>query len=160
MKNRIVRPAREEDLEALVELGRRSWLSAFAQTAPFDLIAWWVRADRTRTLYQQCWAEMIVLEEDGVISGLVQPKDDEINGLWVHPARQGTGAGTLLLETGEEIIRNAGYRIAWLTCSGFNSGALDFYRRRGYVETRRDRSLHASGLEVEDVRLERLIVSF
>ena len=37
--NRNVRPAREEDLERLIDLGRRSWLSAFAQTAPVELEA-------------------------------------------------------------------------------------------------------------------------
>ena len=31
----------------------------------------------------------------------------------------------------------AGFASAWLTCSGFNRRALDFYRRRGYTETRR-----------------------
>ena len=155
--NRIIRPAREEDLEGLIELGRRSWLSAFAQTAPFDLIAWWVRADRTASLYRQLWPEMLVLEEEGLVIGLVQPKDAEINGLWVHPSRQGTGAGTRLLQAGEERIRAAGHRVAWLTCSGFNRQALDFYRRRGYIETRRDRAVHVSGIEVEEIRMERAL---
>jgi ribosomal protein S18 acetylase RimI-like enzyme len=152
---RKVRPAREEDLERLIELGRRSWLSAFAQTAPFALIAWWVQNDRVTSLYRQYWAEMLVLEEDGVIIGLVQPKDDEINGLWVHPEWQGTGAGKLLLKAGEEVIRQAGHRVAWLTCAGINGKAFDFYRRQGYAETERTRELHPSGVEVEDLRMER-----
>jgi GNAT superfamily N-acetyltransferase len=152
---RIVRSARREDLDALIEVGRRSWLSAFARAAPFELIAWWVREDRTRKLYERCWSEMIVLEENGAIVGLVQPRGDEINGLWVHPDHQATGAGTLLLRAGEEIIRRAGHRTARLTCSGFNPAALTFYRRRGYVETRRGRECHASGVEIEEVRMER-----
>jgi ribosomal protein S18 acetylase RimI-like enzyme len=154
---RTVRPARAEDVDALVELGRRSWLSAFAQTAPFALIAWWVRTDRTRTLYEQSWREMLVVAEDTVIIGLVQPKDAEIYGLWVRPDRQGTGAGTQLLGAGEAVIRRAGHTRAWLTCSGFNVSALRFYRRRGYVETHRERYLHESGVEVEDIRLERCL---
>src|SRR5690349_9346442 len=102
--NRQIRPARPEDVAPMIELARRSWLSAFAQTAPFPLIEWWVRADRTTSWYEQHWPEMLVLEDDGVLVGILQPKDSEINGLWVHPGRQGTGAGTLLLRTGEEII--------------------------------------------------------
>ena len=159
METRIVRPAREADLDRLIEVGRRSWLSAFAQTAPFALLAWWVREDRTATLYRQCWPQMWVLEQDGAILGLVQPQEGEINGLWVDPAHQGTGAGTLLLRTGEELIEQAGYPSAWLTCSGFNLQALEFYRRRGYHETARSRELHASGVEVEDVRMERALPS-
>lgn len=157
--DRVVRPARAEDLAALVEVGRRAWLSAFAQTAPFALIAWWVREDRTRVLYEQCWAEMWVLEEDGRLIGLVQPRADEVNGLWIHPERQGTGAGTLLLRTAEELIRRDGHEAAWLTCSAFNAAALRFYAGRGYVETGRTGSVHCSGVEIEDVRMARRLVA-
>ena len=50
---------------------------------------------------------MTVLEEGGIIVGLVQPREAEINGLWVAPERQGTGAGTLLLRVGEQAIHDA-----------------------------------------------------
>ena len=80
---------------------------------------------------------MWVLKEGGALIGLVQPRGDEINGLWVHPDRQSTGAGTLLLQAGEEIIRRGGHQRAWLTCSGFNGSALAFYRRCGDQETQR-----------------------
>jgi len=152
---RTIRPSRAADLDALIDIGRRSWLSAFAQTAPFDLIVWWVREDRTNVFYRECWPAMMVLEEDGALIGLVQPKDDEINGLWVHPAHQGTGAGKILLRAGEDIIRSAGHQAVWLTCSGFNEKALHFYRGRGYVETRHERGRHVCGVEVVDIRLER-----
>ena len=101
---------------------------------------------------------MWVLEEDGALIGLVQPRGDEINGLWVHPDRQATGAGTLLLQAGEEIIRRGGHQRAWLTCSGFNGSALAFYRRRGYQETQRTCETHGCGVEVEEVRMERLLL--
>jgi ribosomal protein S18 acetylase RimI-like enzyme len=153
--NRIIRPARSEDLESLIELGRRSWLSAFAQTAPFTLIAWWVRTDRTRTLYEEHWQEMLVLEEGGAIVGLVQPTGAEINGLWVRPDRQGTGVGTQLLRAGEDVIRQAGHESAWLLCSGWNVRALRFYELRHYVETGRESRLNAAGVEAEDIRMER-----
>jgi ribosomal protein S18 acetylase RimI-like enzyme len=152
---RIIRPAREDDLVRLIEIARRSWLSAFAQTAPFALIEWWVRTDRTTILYREHWRAMSVLEDDGVIIGLVQPAAAEINGLWVHPGWHGRGAGTMLLSAGEQMVARAGHAVAWLTCSGFNGAALEFYRRRGYVETAREREPHACGVEVENVRMER-----
>ena len=151
----MIRPAVEADLAALVELGRRSWLSAFAQTAPFELIAWWARTDRTRTLYAETWREMVVLEEAGGIAGLLHVRGAEINGLFVHPASQGRGVGTLLLKEGEGRIAEAGHPAAWLTCSAFNTRAMEFYRWRGYVETGRERYQQESGVEVEDVRMER-----
>lgn len=155
--NRVVRPARGEDLDALIDLGRRSWLSAFAQTAPFPLIAWWVKEDRTRTLYEAHWREMVVLEESGELIALVQPTGAEINGLWVRPDRQGSGAGAQLLAVGEDAIRSAGHEVAWLNCSAWNLRALRFYSGRGYEETGRERYLHPSGVEVEDVRMERAL---
>src|SRR4051812_44450147 len=102
---------------------------------------------------------MTVLEEDGVVSGLLQPKDAEINGLWVHPAQQGRGAGLLLLRAGEALIQAAGHSLAWLTCSAWNERALQFYRRAGYGETARHRAPHASGVELEEVRMERALGS-
>lgn len=86
---------------------------------------------------------------------MVHIKNDEITGLWVRPDRQGRGVGTHLLRVGEDIIRRAGHAVAWLTCSGFNVGALGFYSSRGYLETRRERSIHVSGVEVEEIRFER-----
>ena len=154
---RTIRLARSADLEPLIDLARRSWLSAFAHTAPAALIEWWNVTDRTRVLYEAHWREMTVLEEEGEIIALVQPVGSEINGLWVRPDRQGAGAGSLLLRAGEDVIRRNGHDLAWLTCSAWNTRALHFYTARGYTETRREQYLHASGVEVTDVRMERYL---
>ena len=141
----------------MIELARRSWLSAFAQTLPFPIIADWVASDRLVERYRQYWPDMLVLEQAGALLGLVQPKDAEINGLWVHPSHQGTGAGTELLRAGERVIAGAGHRIAWLTCSVVNRRALAFYERRGYLATGREVSVHPTGIEIVDVRMERTL---
>jgi ribosomal-protein-alanine N-acetyltransferase len=155
--DRTVRPASADDLEPMIELARRSWLSAFAQTAPFALIAWWAAEDRTRKLYEATWRDMFVLVDAGAIAGILQPTIDEINGLWIHPARQGHGFGAWLLGEGERMVRDAGHGVAWLTCSAFNPNALRFYARQGYVETARTREVHRSGVEIEEIRMERRI---
>lgn len=152
-----LRPAQQDDLEGMIETARRSWLSAFAQTAPFALIAWWARSDRTRSIYESGWREMHVVTEGGLVAGILHLKEDEINGLWIHPSRQGRGLGAALLREGEKMIRAAGHHHAWVTCSALNERALTFYRRNGYVETGRDRYLHASCVPLEDVRLERAL---
>jgi len=154
---RSLRPAAEKDVDELIELARRSWLSAFAQTAPWPVIESWVVADRTSAHYRKHWQDMLVLEEAGRILGLVQPLEAEINGLWVHPASQGTGAGTRLLHAGEDAIRAAGHGTAWLRCSALNPRALAFYAKRGYVEKRRVTSTHPTGLTYVDIRMERAL---
>jgi GNAT superfamily N-acetyltransferase len=80
---------------------------------------------------------MTVAEDGGVLLGLVQPEDDEVNGLWVVPEAQGRGVGTALLRHAEQQIIAAGHRRAWLTCSAFNPGAARFYVARGYREVGR-----------------------
>lgn len=152
-----LRPARKDDLEGMIETARRSWLSAFAQTAPFALIAWWARTDRTRAIYESSWREMHVTTDGNLVSGILHLKEDEINGLWIHPSCQGRGLGEALLHDGERMILTAGFSRAWLSCSALNERALAFYRRHAYVETGRDRYLHASCVPLEDVRLERAL---
>ena len=112
-----VRTAAEADVPRMIEVARRSFLSAFGTTAPFPLIQQWVRNDREATSYPRDWAAMFVLERDGVIAGLMQPTVDEIDGLWIHPDFQGQGIGTLLLRHGEKIIQDRGFSRSWLTCS-------------------------------------------
>jgi ribosomal-protein-alanine N-acetyltransferase len=150
-----IRPAESADVERLVEVARRSWLSAFAQTAPFSMIDRWVRTDREPEWYRRYWPSMLVAVVDGIVAGLVQPRDDEINGLWVHPDYQRRGHGSALLRAGEQAIQAQGYDRAWLTCSGFNVRARCFYAARGYVERRRYHAPLPCGLEEEVVDLER-----
>jgi ribosomal-protein-alanine N-acetyltransferase len=152
-----LRRAHAEDLPELIELARRSWLSAFGLVAPYDLIAWWVRHDRAAEFYRQHWSAMQVLVVDELIAGILQVQNDEINGLWISPTMHRCGHGTYLLHQAENEIAANGYRVAWLHCSAFNPNGLSFYRRRGYAEVTRHRYVHKSGIEVEDIRLERVL---
>lgn len=152
-----VRPATEADVPRMIEVARRSFLSAFGVTAPFPLIQQWACDDREATSYPREWAFMFVLEREGVIAGLVQPTVDEIDGLWIHPDFQGQGIGSLLLEHGEGIIRSRGFSRSWLTCSAFNPRALEFYRRRGYRVFRSSHKLHECGVDEESFGMERML---
>ena len=150
-----IRPATDADVPRMIEVARRSFLSAFGSTAPFPLIQQWARNDREAIAYPRDWGQMFVLERDGTVAGLVQPTLDEINGLWIHPDFQGQGVGSLLLAYGEDVIRHRGFARSWLTCSAFNRRALDFYRRRGYVAFRSRRTLHECGVDEESLEMER-----
>lgn len=150
-----LRPAREADVPALIELARRSWLSGFAATAPAAFVRDRLARDFERDWYPRHWPAMTVAEDDGVLLGLVQPEGAEVNGLWVAPEAQGRGVGTALLRHAERQIAAAGHERAWLTCSGFNPGAARFYRARGYQEVRRAAKDRGAGLVEEILTFER-----
>jgi ribosomal-protein-alanine N-acetyltransferase len=150
-----IRPATEADVPRMIEVFRRSFLSAFGFTAPFALLQQWIANNRENVLYPAQWVQMFVLDVDGTIAGLMQPTVDEIDGLWIHPAYQGRGIGSSLLAFGEDVIRDRGYRRAWLTCSSYNQRALDFYRARGYTVFRTIRTLHDCGIDEESFAMER-----
>jgi ribosomal protein S18 acetylase RimI-like enzyme len=152
-----LRPAEERDVERLIEIARRSWLSAFAQTAPFSMILRWARSDREATWYPKYWPAMLVATVDDAVVGLVQPSNDEINGLWVAPQHQRQGHGSALLRAGESVIRASGLKRAWLTCSNFNTSALAFYRSQGYAEVRRSEQILPCGAREENIVLDRFL---
>jgi ribosomal protein S18 acetylase RimI-like enzyme len=141
----------------MIEVARRAFLSAFGATAPPPLLAQWARNNREATAYPRDWATMFVVEQHGVIAGLMQPTVDEIDGLWIHPDFQGQGIGSELLAHGEGVIRERGFARSWLTCSSFNTRALDFYRRRGYTVFRSTRKLHECGVDEESFGMERML---
>src|SRR5262249_30064225 len=109
-----LRPAREADVPALVELAQRSWLSAFAGTAPAAFVRDRIARELERDWYPRYWPDMTVAEDGEVLLGVVQPMGDEVNGLWVDPAAQGRGIGTALLRHAERQIVAAGHGRAWL----------------------------------------------
>ncbi len=141
----------------LVDLAKRSWLSAFQGSAPPQLVAYWRNLEREESWYPRYYASMLVVEAEGRVVGLVQPQESEINGLWVDPDHQGRGFGAVLLRAGEAEIERSGHGVAWLTCSGFNERARRFYSRMGYVESSRTEFDHPSGLRVVELRMERTL---
>jgi GNAT superfamily N-acetyltransferase len=150
-----LRRALASDVEGLVELARRSWLSAFSELAPYALIADWLRTDRESEWYPAYFHEVWLAESGSTLLGLVQPRRDEINGLWVHPRWQRRGVGSLLLEASERNMLQSGYERAWLTCSLWNPRAMAFYAARGYVEARRYSERLPCGIDEEYLVYER-----
>jgi ribosomal-protein-alanine N-acetyltransferase len=141
-----LRPATEADLPGMIALAKRSWLGAFGETAPAEFVRDWLARGFESDWYPRYWQSMTVAEADGVLLGVVQPMDDEVNGLWVDPSAQGRGIGTALLLHGESQIAAAGYSRAWLSCSGWNPRALRFYEARGYRLFRTEMKARAGGV--------------
>lgn len=145
-----IRMARETDVPWLIILAQRSWLSGFTDSGPIEFIKERIDSQFERDWYPKHWPTMTIAEEAGVLLGVVQPCENEINGLWVSPEAQGQGVGSTLLQHAELMIVGSGYKHAWLTCSGFNPKASRFYRSRGYYQTARNVKQRSKDL-VEEV---------
>jgi ribosomal-protein-alanine N-acetyltransferase len=152
-----LRPATEHDVPFLIELAQRSWHSGFAENLPVVLYEEWRARRFEYDWYPKYWPSMTVAEEESVMLGLVQPMNDEVNGLWVDDTAQGRGVGTLLLRYAEQAIRTAGYERAWLSCSGFNPKAQRFYVARGYNQVRSDFKERSGGVQEEMLIYERFL---
>ena len=142
----VLRAAGVHDVDRLIGIARRAWLSAFVGNAPEAMIAHWRAADREPEWYARFWPDMIVAEVGGVPVGLTQPAADEVNGLWIGPDWQGRGIGRRLLRAAEARIRQEGHGRAWLECSGFNARAAGFYRACGYHLESEEVQQHPSGV--------------
>jgi GNAT superfamily N-acetyltransferase len=81
---------------------------------------------------------MLVLEEDGAVTGCVLVKRAGARGyfglLSVDPARQGGGRARRLIEAAEALCRDAGCTAMDILVVDLREELFPFYRRFGYVE--------------------------
>lgn len=124
----VIRPYRTEDRERLAAI----WLSASRIGHPFlgeeRLLA---QQQMVRDTYLPM-ADNWVAEVDGRPAGFIGLIGNFIGGLFVDPEIHGAGIGRGLIE-------HAAARLGRLDVSVYadNPSAVDFYRRRGFVETGR-----------------------
>jgi putative acetyltransferase len=77
---------------------------------------------------------MWVAESGGHVVGFVVLKHDELEQIFVDAAARGSGAAAMLLGKGEEELRRAGHRRAWLAVVAGNARARRFYARHGWED--------------------------
>jgi ribosomal protein S18 acetylase RimI-like enzyme len=86
-------------------------------------------------------ADVTVADEDGALVGVVVLRitDDGflIDNVAVHPSRQGSGLGRMLLEHAEVAARRAGFDSVYLYTHEKMTENLALYARIGYVEYER-----------------------
>jgi ribosomal protein S18 acetylase RimI-like enzyme len=82
--------------------------------------------------------DVTVAEDGGEVVGLIAlGVDDEgfvVNNVAVHPSRQGTGVGRILMEHAEAAARDAGFDSIYLYTHEKMTENLALYERIGYVE--------------------------
>ena len=96
----MIRPARADDVPALADLARRTWLDAFgASVSPENAIAE-AEEGRSEERFRAALDKQTILvaEENGALVGYVEFDDRELHRLYVETAVQGRGIGRALLQ--------------------------------------------------------------
>lgn len=137
----IIRSARDDELAAVRDLGRRSRLDAYAGALPLadieeGLAQWWNDESLLREMQT---GQMFVADDAGVVGVASGERYDAdtwvLWKLYVAPERRSQGIGARLLE--EYVVRLPDdVSSVLLEHLAFNDGAGRFYDRNGFVAER------------------------
>lgn len=137
----VLRPAVEDDVEAIAAIWHDGWRDGHLADAPERLLKdRTLERFRTRTAFRV--GDMTVATVDGAIAGFVIVTGDEVEQVYVDRAYRGTDVAKAVLVEGERRVREQGYDEAWLAVVHGNARARAFYAREGWVD---------QGLEEYDV---------
>jgi GNAT superfamily N-acetyltransferase len=137
----MIRPARPDDLETLLQLQREAAVEAFAHV--FDQTQYPFPVDDIREVWRETLAEpgieVHLAEVDGKPAGSVSVGEEFLRTLYVRPAFQGRGVGSALHDFALERLRHRGIQLALLWTLEENWPARTFYERRGWELTEETR---------------------
>ncbi len=78
----------------------------------------------------------------------------KIHKIYILPTAQGKGVGKSLIQTAIEAALKAGNAYLFLNVNKYNTGAIDFYRKLGFSEIRKEEIAIGNGFLMEDVVME------
>lgn len=135
----IIREAREEDLDRLVEL----WYEASIKAHDFSDSKYWEDNKKTmRELYLPLSQNWIIGDGDGFISMM----GSEINALFISPDQENKGLGTALVNWAKREENTL-----TLNVYARNEKAVRFYEKMGFshIETNMDEILNEKQFRME-----------
>ncbi len=128
-----LRPAADEDVDALCRIWHRGWHDGHLGHVPESLLRYRRLAD-FRVLVPPRLPATTVAVVDAEVVGFVTVQEDEVEQLYVDTSVRGTGVADTLLSHGESVIA-ARFDRAWLAVVTGNTRARRFYERNGWADT-------------------------
>lgn len=154
-----LRPALPSDSDALWALRTVAVrVSCATHYAPEQIAAW------TASPVSASYAAMlesgggIVALQDEAIAGyaMLDADKQEVDAVFVDPARAGPGIGKRLLAALEQLARQRGMARLRLSAS---LNAVPFYRAAGFVALREEAYVHPSGVNLASVAMEKALAA-
>ena len=129
-----LRSAREEEIQGLAALGLAAWEKAVSGLVDARAMRHVAELSFLSFLRSR-WFFTSVVEMDNVAAGWAarEEGDGEISDLWIDPAVQRRGLGSLLLADLERRIRDEGFEAATISTHAQNAQAIAFFRKHGYA---------------------------
>lgn len=128
----MIRNAKIEEADVIVSLVKSTIERIYPKYYPHGAVDFFVCHHKLEHMKADIEQQRVyVMELDKKVVGTVTIKDKEIARLFVHPALQGKGYGTQLLDFAESNILDK-YKTIYLDAS---YPAKAMYRKRGYKET-------------------------
>ena len=126
-----IRAARESDIPALQSILRRSWLATWAPALKFETVQRFAATDPAGHYAIDKWREFVVAEDAGVLLGMFHVEGNHLHAIHLDPKHKRRRVGSQLMDEVERRVAE-GYAVAELEVRAFNTGAIAFYRQRGW----------------------------
>ena len=127
-----IRPARDEDADAIAEIWHQGWKDGHLGHLPQELVD-----VRTEASFRRRAAERIpdatVATLDAVV-GFVMVVEGEVEQVYVSAASRGLGVADALMREAERQVAQGGHSKAWLAVVAGNARARGFYERAGWID--------------------------
>lgn len=150
-----LRPALPLDIAALWALRTVAVrVSCATHYAPEQIAAWTASPVPDGYTAMLAAGGGIVALQDGVLAGyaMLDADKQEVDAVFVDPARAGIGIGKRLLAALEQLARQRGMVRLRLSAS---LNAVPFYRAAGFVALRKEAYAHPSGISLASVAMEK-----
>ena len=128
-----IRPAREADIESIIEMCKLSMRATYGAFFDDDQMAPWIEGGETDKFVRGSIGNMLVAEEDGAVVGVAAVESDLIDLVWVALGARGGGLGGELMAAAEAAIREDGHKAARLEVFEPKADAIRFYQRDGWL---------------------------
>jgi ribosomal protein S18 acetylase RimI-like enzyme len=128
-----IRAAVEDDVPALQRILRNSWLATWAPELKFETVQRFAAEDSAGHYAVDKWREFMVAEEGGTLLGMFHVEGGHLHAIHLDPKQRRRHVGSRLMDAVEQRIA-LNHAEATLEVRAFNTGAIAFYKQRGWVQ--------------------------